>query len=170
MQIAVVPMLGRSDPAFQREFFPQSATHVLETAIATVAEIDVSALPVPKGEEDEEHFIPVKEQEGETAVPAAPKGEEEHGGTWFPYASDNGGGHDTPPSSVDEAVATALRELNPAQRGLTIAPKKGAAILFFNHRPDGSVDHLAVHAGLPVLNGEKWAANFWYGPMGNNPE
>ena len=95
---------------------------------------------------------------------------EEDGGTWFPYASDNGGGHDTPPSSVDEAVATALRELNPAQRGLTIAPKKGAAILFFNHRPDGSVDHLAVHAGLPVLNGEKWAANFWYGPMGNNPE
>ena len=50
--------------------------------------------------------------------------------------------------------------------GLRVAPRKGSALLFFNHhlRPDGSlgpVDYLSLHGGCRVLAGEKWIANHW---------
>merc|ERR1740121_2457051 len=41
-------------------------------------------------------------------------------------------------------------------------PKKGRAVLFFNHFPDGSVDRRAQHIGCPVNEGVKWIAQRWF--------
>jgi prolyl 4-hydroxylase len=44
---------------------------------------------------------------------------------------------------------------------LTVKPKKGKAVLFYNFLPDGNLDDLSQHAALPVLKGEKWLTNLW---------
>lgn len=46
-------------------------------------------------------------------------------------------------------------------RGIKVHPGKGSAVLFYNLLPDGNGDDLALHAALPVREGEKWLANFW---------
>ena len=46
-------------------------------------------------------------------------------------------------------------------KGFKIHPGKGNAVLFYNLLEDGNGDDLALHAALPVKNGEKWLANFW---------
>ena len=61
--------------------------------------------------------------------------------------------------SVEEAMA--LQEPAARRAGVVVAPIRGSALLFYNHRPDGSIDPLAVHAGCRVLAGEKWGANHW---------
>ena len=43
----------------------------------------------------------------------------------------------------------------------SLRPKSGDAILFYSQNPDGSLDDMSEHAGCPVLNGTKWAANVW---------
>lgn len=45
--------------------------------------------------------------------------------------------------------------------GFAVKPAKGNALLFFNCTPDGEVDPLTLHAGVPVLRGEKWIATKW---------
>jgi prolyl 4-hydroxylase len=37
----------------------------------------------------------------------------------------------------------------------------GQAVLFYNLLEDGNGDDLALHAAMPVKEGEKWLANFW---------
>jgi tetratricopeptide (TPR) repeat protein len=71
----------------------------------------------------------------------------------------------------------------PCLPGRKIAPKRGSAVIFFNHLASGDIDPSAVHAGLPVqvkhvaphsgsdgtgqephstaANIEKWVANYW---------
>lgn len=46
-------------------------------------------------------------------------------------------------------------------RGIKVHPGKGSAVLFYNLLEDGNGDDLSLHAALPVLEGEKWLANFW---------
>ena len=46
-------------------------------------------------------------------------------------------------------------------RGFKVKPVKGNAVLFYNLLEDGNGDDLALHAALPVYDGEKWLANFW---------
>jgi prolyl 4-hydroxylase len=54
------------------------------------------------------------------------------------------------------------RAVNPSQQeGITITPKAGKAVLFYNVLPDGNVDDLSQHQSLPVIDGEKWLANLW---------
>jgi prolyl 4-hydroxylase len=43
--------------------------------------------------------------------------------------------------------------------GLEVAPKRGHAVFFSYRRPDPST--LTLHAGAPVLEGEKWIATKW---------
>ena len=45
--------------------------------------------------------------------------------------------------------------------GFKVHAGKGSAILFYNQLSDGNGDYLSLHSGLPVLKGEKWAANIW---------
>lgn len=46
-------------------------------------------------------------------------------------------------------------------QGFKVHPGKGSAVLFYNLLEDGNGDDLALHAALPVREGEKWLANFW---------
>ena len=45
--------------------------------------------------------------------------------------------------------------------GITVEPKKGKAVLFYNMLPDGNMDELSMHASKPVESGEKFLANLW---------
>lgn len=45
--------------------------------------------------------------------------------------------------------------------GFKVHPKRGNAVLFYNLLEDGNGDDLALHAAEPVIDGEKWLANFW---------
>jgi prolyl 4-hydroxylase len=44
---------------------------------------------------------------------------------------------------------------------LTILPKKGAALYFSYCDPTGRLDARTLHAGMPVVEGEKWIATKW---------
>lgn len=44
---------------------------------------------------------------------------------------------------------------------ISVTPKKGDAVLFYNILPSGDVDPLTLHGGAPVLEGEKWIATKW---------
>ncbi|CAN6984624.1 unnamed protein product [Brassica rapa subsp. trilocularis] len=59
-------------------------------------------------------------------------------------------------SDVDEGGETVFPM---SSSGLSVSPKKGDAVLFWNNRPDGSQDPSSLHAGSPVIKGNKWAAN-----------
>lgn len=43
-----------------------------------------------------------------------------------------------------------------------VNPKTGRIVIFHNCNADGSPDSDSVHAGLPVLAGEKWLATLWF--------
>eukprot|EP00439_Symbiodinium_sp_Y106_P048077 s1171_g6.t1 len=45
---------------------------------------------------------------------------------------------------------------------LRVSPKKGRAVLFFNHDAAGRKDRMAEHAACPVKQGEKWIAQRWF--------
>lgn len=45
--------------------------------------------------------------------------------------------------------------------GIEVKPKAGSAVVFDNLHPDGSPDVDSLHAGQPVLRGEKWLATLW---------
>jgi len=46
-------------------------------------------------------------------------------------------------------------------RGLQIVPSRGDAVLFYSMLPDGNADDKSLHAGMPVLKGQKWVCNLW---------
>jgi hypothetical protein len=129
------------------------------------------------------------------------------GETWFPYANGTAGaGAKEGVVALEEgAAADANRAVRRAiQRGLalheeagaagtalpgvSVPPRRGDAVLFFNHAPLeggaeveaevgaagegpaglpdpdlGTLDPTAVHAGLPVKgDAHKWVANYWF--------
>uniref|UniRef100_A0A6U1L3D7 procollagen-proline 4-dioxygenase n=1 Tax=Tetraselmis chuii TaxID=63592 RepID=A0A6U1L3D7_9CHLO len=46
--------------------------------------------------------------------------------------------------------------------GISVKPKKGDALLFWNLQPNGKDgDKYSLHAGCPVLRGTKWSATKW---------
>eukprot|EP00270_Netrium_digitus_P011014 TRINITY_DN3468_c0_g1_i1.p1 TRINITY_DN3468_c0_g1~~TRINITY_DN3468_c0_g1_i1.p1 ORF type:complete len:325 (+),score=62.34 TRINITY_DN3468_c0_g1_i1:88-1062(+) len=47
------------------------------------------------------------------------------------------------------------------KRGVAVKPKKGDALLFFSMKPDATPDPSSLHAGCPVIEGEKWSATKW---------
>jgi prolyl 4-hydroxylase len=44
---------------------------------------------------------------------------------------------------------------------ISFEPKAGDALVFDGLNADGSVNKLSRHAGLPVLQGQKWVATRW---------
>lgn len=51
-------------------------------------------------------------------------------------------------------------------RGMNVRPPKGSAALFYSMLPDGNADDLSLHAGNPVISGQKWICNLWvWDPM-----
>ncbi|MBS0581867.1 MAG: 2OG-Fe(II) oxygenase [Proteobacteria bacterium] len=59
-------------------------------------------------------------------------------------------------NDVEDGGATVFPKL-----GLTLGPKKGAAVYFEYCNSLGQVDPQTLHGGLPVLRGEKWIATKW---------
>ncbi|KAK7094265.1 prolyl 4-hydroxylase subunit alpha-1-like isoform X2 [Littorina saxatilis] len=52
--------------------------------------------------------------------------------------------------------------------GISVAPRKGAALVWYNFEPDyNDVHNLTLHAGCPVVIGHKWIANKWILTYGN---
>lgn len=74
------------------------------------------------------------------------------GETVFPAAEEpsHRGGH-----TVDEDLSDCAR------RGVAVKPRRGDALLFFSLHPDATTDQNSLHAGCPVLEGEKWSATKW---------
>lgn len=65
---------------------------------------------------------------------------------------------------------TVCAYLNPVQAGgettfptvgVSVPPLPGSAVVFDNLEPGGTADPRSLHAGLPVLAGEKWLATLW---------
>jgi prolyl 4-hydroxylase len=78
--------------------------------------------------------------------------------------------HDALPGVDNQRIRTVIVYLNEGFGGgethfpsgnLTIRPRGGDAIMFDNCAPDGSIDPLARHVGLPVTAGSKWIATRW---------
>lgn len=46
--------------------------------------------------------------------------------------------------------------------GVTVEPERGKAVKFFNCDAAGKPNPGTLHAGLPVIRGEKWLATFWF--------
>ena len=49
-------------------------------------------------------------------------------------------------------------------------PRKGDALLWWNLKEDGREDGMTLHAGEPVVSGEKWALNLWLRERPNRAE
>jgi prolyl 4-hydroxylase len=73
-------------------------------------------------------------------------------------------------NAAGQRLATLIMYLNTPETGgatglpnigLTVTAKKGNAIYFENIDPQGKPDPQTLHAGLPVLAGEKWIATKW---------
>jgi prolyl 4-hydroxylase len=46
--------------------------------------------------------------------------------------------------------------------GLSVRPERGKAVRFANTHPNGKPNPDTLHAGLPVIRGEKWLATLWF--------
>lgn len=69
-----------------------------------------------------------------------------------------------------QRIATVIMYLNTPEEGgetlfpeanISIKPRKGDAVLFYNCTPEGMVDPNSLHAGSPVIAGEKWIMTKW---------
>ncbi|KAK4798784.1 hypothetical protein SAY86_031110 [Trapa natans] len=74
------------------------------------------------------------------------------GETVFPNAEEP---HRRRASSTDEDLSDC------AKKGVAVKPRKGDALLFFSLHPDAIPDPESLHAGCPVIDGEKWSATKW---------
>ncbi|XP_037495766.1 probable prolyl 4-hydroxylase 4 isoform X2 [Jatropha curcas] len=48
-----------------------------------------------------------------------------------------------------------------AKKGIAVKPRRGDALLFFSLLPNAVPDQSSLHAGCPVIEGEKWSATKW---------
>ncbi|WOL11930.1 putative prolyl 4-hydroxylase 3 [Canna indica] len=75
---------------------------------------------------------------------------EEGGETFFPHAE------------VNNTSLPWHNELSQcAKMGLGVKPKMGDALLFYNMKPDATMDPQSLHGGCPVVRGNKWSAAKW---------
>ena len=56
-----------------------------------------------------------------------------------------------------------------AAGGVSVTPKQGRLIWWYNHHANGSFDARSMHAGCPVLLGEKWGLNIWLDKRDGQP-
>uniref|UniRef100_A0A7S2BG62 Fe2OG dioxygenase domain-containing protein n=1 Tax=Alexandrium andersonii TaxID=327968 RepID=A0A7S2BG62_9DINO len=69
------------------------------------------------------------------------------------------GGHTHFPRAMG---LTEPEDIHDCKQGLTVAPKLGSAIIFYNLHANGNFDYNARHAGCPPKRkGGKWSANKW---------
>eukprot|EP01083_Nonionella_stella_P150278 478466_1 len=59
-------------------------------------------------------------------------------------------------NEVEEGGQTAFRSAD-----LEVFPKRGHVTLFYSALEDGNADVKSIHAGRPIIKGEKWGATLW---------
>ena len=64
-------------------------------------------------------------------------------------------------NDVEEGGGTGFDSLSEYIGEVVIEPKMGKMVVFTNVNDDGSLNKKSRHAGLPVIQGEKWAFNLW---------
>ncbi|XP_043465779.1 uncharacterized protein LOC122500757 [Leptopilina heterotoma] len=76
-----------------------------------------------------------------------------------------------PNKPVGNRIGTLMFYLNNVQEGgktifsflnITLTPKKGNAVFWYNTLPNGDLDYFTMHAGCRVVSGVKWVANKWF--------
>eukprot|EP00946_MAST-07B_sp_MAST-7B-sp1_P003660 g3660.t1 len=90
------------------------------------------------------------------------------GATVFPHATNHATVHDdrdivSPPKSLVQRINSENKKMADCSlaKALKVHPKRGRAVLFYNQKPDGTLDINSEHGGCPVALGHKWAANVW---------
>jgi prolyl 4-hydroxylase len=88
----------------------------------------------------------------------------------FDYFPTNQAGSSKHLHSGGQRIATLVMYLNNVEKGgetyfpdanVSVTPKKGAAVYFSYFNSLGQTDKATLHAGNPVLAGEKWIATKW---------
>jgi prolyl 4-hydroxylase len=111
--------------------------------------------------------MPVEHGEGLQVIQYLPGGEYK---AHFDYFPPNEPGSTTHLKQGGQRVCTVVIYLNDVTAGgqtrfptlgLDIWPKKGSALLFSYCNAEGDLDARTLHAGMPVIQGEKWIATKW---------
>ncbi|KAK9992419.1 hypothetical protein SO802_027404 [Lithocarpus litseifolius] len=82
------------------------------------------------------------------------------------YLTDVAKGGETVFPEAEEAPRRKASEANGdlsecAKKGIAVKPRRGDALLFFSLHPTAIPDTNSLHAGCPVIEGEKWSATKW---------
>ena len=110
---------------------------------------------------------PVENGEGIQILRYRPGGEYRPHFDFFPPADPGSAAH---MAIGGQRVATLVMYLNDVEQGgatafpdvgLSVLPRQGCAVYFAYTGPFSQVDPLSLHAGLPVIAGEKWIATKW---------
>ncbi|GMH38345.1 hypothetical protein BSKO_06229 [Bryopsis sp. KO-2023] len=77
------------------------------------------------------------------------------GATFFPKASGVVG------SSGTLTTRSSSEKTSKRRRGVRVYPKRGRAIIFWSRKANGEEDSASLHAGEPLVKGEKWIVTRW---------
>ncbi len=111
--------------------------------------------------------VPMENGEGIQILNYLPGGEYKPHFDYFPYEQPGSHKH---LANGGQRVSTLVMYLNEVEQGgetsfpklgFDVVPKKGRAVYFEYCNSRGEVDPLTLHAGLPVVKGEKWIATKW---------
>ena len=64
-------------------------------------------------------------------------------------------------NDVEKGGGTGFDNLSEYGEPIQVQAKKGRMVVFTNVNDDGTLNTKSRHAGLPVIQGEKWAFNLW---------
>ena len=64
-------------------------------------------------------------------------------------------------NDVEEGCETGFSKIKKYGGTIKIKAKKGRMVVFHNLHSNGEIHRETMHAGLPVIKGEKWAFNLW---------
>eukprot|EP01063_Lacrimia_lanifica_P019736 TRINITY_DN27179_c0_g1_i1.p1 TRINITY_DN27179_c0_g1~~TRINITY_DN27179_c0_g1_i1.p1 ORF type:complete len:360 (+),score=78.41 TRINITY_DN27179_c0_g1_i1:58-1137(+) len=82
--------------------------------------------------------------------------------TFYLYLSDTEAGGATTIPRANGGAPPPNFKAGSCQQGLQVFPRKGSAVLFYDMRPDRSLDPFALHGACDVEAGSKWGGPVWF--------